>query len=51
MLDAVTQAQIWSFLLEECERQNMGLVFVSHSPALTKKIATRVVDLRECVGR
>ena len=48
MLDAVTQAQIWSFLLEECERQNMGLVFVSHSPALTKKIATRVVDLREC---
>lgn len=51
MLDAVTQAQIWRFLLEECERRNMGLVFVSHSPALTKKIATRVVDLRECVRR
>lgn len=45
MLDAVTQAQIWSFLLEVVQRDNMGLVFVSHSPALTARIATRVVDL------
>ena len=51
MLDVVTQAQIWRFLLEECGRANMGLVFVSHSPALTKKIATRVIDLRECAVR
>lgn len=45
MLDAVTQAQIWEFLLSETKSQNMGLVFVSHSPALTKRIATRVVNL------
>lgn len=45
MLDAVTQAQIWAFLLEVAERDNLGLVFVSHSPALTARIATRVVDL------
>ena len=43
MLDAVTQAHIWHFLLEECERRNLGLILVSHSPALTKRVATRVV--------
>ena len=45
MLDAVTQAQIWSFLLEELDRKHMGLVFVSHSPALTKRLATRIVNV------
>lgn len=45
MLDAVTQAQLWSVLLAEAEEQGMGLVFVSHSPALAARIATRVVEL------
>lgn len=45
MLDAITQARIWSFLLEELERGGAGLVFVSHSPALVGRIATRIVDL------
>ncbi|MBR3690952.1 MAG: ATP-binding cassette domain-containing protein [Eggerthellaceae bacterium] len=45
MLDALTQAQIWRFLLEEAESCNMGLVFVSHSPALTQRLATREIDL------
>ncbi|WP_428421222.1 ABC transporter ATP-binding protein [Paraeggerthella hominis] len=45
MLDAVTQAQIWRFLVNETKRRGIGLVFVSHSPALTDRIATRVVDL------
>lgn len=47
MLDAVTQAQIWRFLVSETERRGIGLVFVSHSPALTERIATRVVDLAQ----
>lgn len=45
MLDALTQARIWGFLLEELERGDAGLVFVSHSPALVRRVATRVVDL------
>ncbi|MEG1197665.1 MAG: ATP-binding cassette domain-containing protein [Raoultibacter sp.] len=45
MLDAVTQAQIWDFLVEETTKRTIGLVFVSHSVALTSRIATRVVDL------
>lgn len=45
MLDAVTQAQIWRFLVAETERQGIGLVLVSHSPALAERVATRVVRL------
>lgn len=45
MLDAVTQAQIWRFLVAEVEQRGIGLVFVSHSPALSKRIATRTVEL------
>ncbi len=32
MLDALTQAQIWRFLVGETSRRGIGLVFVSHSP-------------------
>lgn len=45
MLDAVTQAQIWHGLMDEAKARGMGMVFVSHSPALTERIATRVVEL------
>ena len=44
MLDALTQAQIWSFLLNEIESADMGLIFVSHSRALTQRIATRQIE-------
>lgn len=45
MLDALTQAQIWHFLLAELERKSIGLIFVSHDPALTERIATRTIAL------
>lgn len=45
MLDAVTQAELWGVLLDVLERERMGLVLVSHSPALVGRIATRRVDL------
>lgn len=45
MLDALTQARIWAALLEELESSGAGLVFVSHSTALTDRIATRVERL------
>ncbi len=45
MLDALTQAQIWQALLAEAEARNLGMVFMSHSPALAQHIATRVVSL------
>ena len=45
MLDAVTQAELWGVLLDLLEAERMGLVFVSHSPALVDRIATRRIEL------
>ncbi len=49
MLDAVTQAQLWSVLLAEAAEGSMGLVFMTHSAALASRIATRVVSLEDAV--
>ena len=45
MLDAVTQAHIWRVLLDYAARENAGMLLVSHTPALTARIATREVVL------
>lgn len=45
MLDAVTQAELWHLLLGILDARRMGLVFVSHSPALVDRIVTRRVVL------
>ena len=45
MLDAVTQASLWHEVLALADEQGMGLVIVSHSPALVRRIATRTVRL------
>lgn len=44
-LDALTQARIWSAVLEELAVNGTGLLMVTHSPALTRLLATRVVQL------
>lgn len=45
MLDLVTQAQIWSFLIREAERRDLGLLVVSHSDSLLEKVCTRIETL------
>ena len=45
MLDAVTQAEIWRALIGVADSRAMGLVVVSHSPALLARVATREVRL------
>lgn len=45
MLDLITQAQIWSFLLEEAERRDLGLLIVSHSAPLLERLCTRTQAL------
>ena len=47
MLDLVTQAQIWEFLLCEAERRSLGLLVVSHSDSLLERVCTRIVTLPE----
>ena len=45
MLDLITQAQIWTFLLDQAEKRNLGLVIVSHNSPLMEKLCTRVQNL------
>ena len=45
MLDLVSQAQIWEFLIRESGKRGMGMLVVSHSGALLEKVCTRVVRL------
>ena len=45
MLDAVTQQQVWSFLLGYCACHGVGLVLVTHSDALRERVATRTLFL------
>ncbi|MEY8338290.1 ATP-binding cassette domain-containing protein [Lachnospiraceae bacterium 62-35] len=45
MLDLITQSQIWTFLKEEAERRNLGMLVVSHSEELLEQVCTRIVRL------
>ena len=45
MLDVITQAQIWEFLLKETAERNIGLLAVTHNLSLASRICTRVIDL------
>lgn len=47
MLDLITQAQIWDFLLREVMERKIGLLVVSHSEALLNRVCSRIIDLRE----
>ena len=45
MLDLITQAQIWAFLLEQAEKRGLGLVIVSHNSPLLEQLCPRVDGL------
>lgn len=44
-LDALTQAEVWHQLLDLARAQGMGVLAISHDPALLGRIADRVEDL------
>jgi len=45
MLDSVTQAQIWHAVLEVARARDLGVLVVSHEPALLERVCDRVVEL------
>lgn len=45
MLDAVTQAELWREMVAIASERSMGIVLVSHSPALVDRVATRLFRL------
>lgn len=40
MLDLITQSQLWQFLLRETARREIGMLVISHSPALLERVCT-----------
>lgn len=49
-LDPITQAQIWSVILQEVERHDMILIAITHNEALARRICTRMVHVDELQG-
>lgn len=44
MLDLITQSQIWTFLLKEVKRREIGLLVVSHSEELLEQLCDRIIN-------
>lgn len=49
-LDPITQAQIWSVILQEVEQHNMILIAITHNEALAQRICTRMIHIEELQG-
>ena len=45
MLDMITQAQIWNEVRKHAERENMGIVVISHEKHLLARLCQRIVRL------
>jgi peptide/nickel transport system ATP-binding protein len=46
MLDAITQAQIWKAVLGFAEKNNTGVLVISHDKHLINRICSRVVEIQ-----
>lgn len=44
MLDLVTQARLWRFLLDWAEERNLGLLVVSHDTSLLERVCTKILS-------
>lgn len=49
-LDPITQAQIWSVILQEVEKHNMILIAITYNEALAQRICTRMIHIEELQG-
>ena len=51
MLDPITQASLWHFLLSQAEERGLGLLVVSHDPALLERLCSRVLTWDDITPR
>lgn len=49
MFDLITQSQMWKVILDFCEKENIGIVVISHSQPLINKICTKELPLKELI--
>ena len=45
MLDVITQAQIWNFLLKISKENELGMLVVTHNMDLANKVCNRIIEL------
>lgn len=45
MLDVITQAQIWNLLLKISEKNDLGMLVVTHNIELAKRVCNRIIEL------
>lgn len=51
MLDVITQAQIWNYMLKEVKSRRIGLLMITHNKALASRICSRRITLNGCSGQ
>mgnify|MGYP003438318263 FL=1 len=47
MLDAITQAQIWTSVINHCRKNNVGILAVSHDMNLLERICDDIIYFNE----
>ncbi|MDR2295335.1 MAG: ATP-binding cassette domain-containing protein [Clostridiales Family XIII bacterium] len=47
MLDVITQAQIWEFVLKAAAKNGLGMIVITHNVALANRVCERVISLPE----
>jgi peptide/nickel transport system ATP-binding protein len=47
MLDAVTQAQIWHFLIDIVRNRKLGILAISHDEILLRRTCNRIIELKD----
>ena len=45
MLDVITQAQIWNLLLKVSEKNDLGMLVVTHNIELAKRVCNKIIEL------
>ncbi len=46
MLDVITQAQIWEFILKIAKDRDLGLLVVTHNISLAEKISDKIIQIQ-----
>ncbi|TBL69923.1 ABC transporter ATP-binding protein [Paenibacillus thalictri] len=47
MLDAISQAQIWTTVIEVVQKRNLGVLVISHERNLVRRLCSRVIQWNE----
>lgn len=47
MLDPITQADLWHFMIEETKKREIGMLVVTHNASLLERVCTSIIDFEQ----